>query len=71
MKFFENNPDTLVINGTECLVECKSSGKWKAPLSGVKTVPKELLIYQQYLPEVKADSVVLVHEGMLDANSNK
>jgi len=69
IRFFENNPDILIINGIECLVECKSSGEWKAPLSGVKSVPKELLIYQQYLPEVGSNSVILVYEGLLDPNS--
>lgn len=71
VRFFENNPDILIIDGIECLVECKSSGEWKAPLSGVKSVPKELLIYQQYFPEVQSNSVILVYEGSLDASSHK
>jgi hypothetical protein len=69
VRFFENNPDILITNGIECLVECKSSGEWRAPLSGVKSVPKELLIYQQYLPEVGSNSIILVYEGQLDAGS--
>jgi hypothetical protein len=71
IRFFENNPDILVINGIECLVECKSSSEWKAPLSGMKSVPKELLIYQQYLPEVGSNSIILVYEGSLDGSSQK
>jgi hypothetical protein len=70
-RFFENNPDILIINGIECLVECKSTGEWKTPLSGVKSVPKELLIYQQYFPEVRSNSVILVYEGSLDVSSHK
>jgi len=71
MRFFENNPDILIINGIESLVECKSSGEWKAPLSGTKSVPKELLIYQQYFAEVKSNSVIIIYEGLLDINSHK
>jgi len=71
IRFFENNPDILVINGIECLVECKSSGEWKSPLSGEKSVSKELVIYQQYAPEVKSNSIILIYEGMLDNNSRK
>lgn len=70
-RFFENNPDILVINGIESLVECKSIGEWKPPLSSDKKVPKELLIYQQYFPQVNSDSVVLVYEGSLDRDSQK
>lgn len=71
MKFFENNPDILVINGIESLIECKSSGEWRSPLSSDKRVPKELFIYQQYMPEVKSNSIVLVYEGALDRDSKK
>jgi hypothetical protein len=71
MRFFENNPDILIINGIESLVECKSIGEWKSPLSSVKSVPKEFLIYQQYFPEVNSDSVVLIYEGSLDTDSQK
>lgn len=67
--FFENNPDILILNGIESLVECKSTGEWHPPLSGVKSVPKEIIIYQQYFPEVKPNSVVLVYEGSLDTES--
>jgi len=71
IRFFENNPDILVMNGIESLVECKSSGEWKSPLTNVKSVPKEFLIYQQYIPEVQSDSVLIAYEGSLDANSQK
>jgi hypothetical protein len=71
MRFFENNPDILVINGIESLIECKSSGEWKSPLTSVKSVPKEIVIYQQYFPEVHSDSVVLAYEGSLDDDSHK
>jgi len=70
-RFFENNPDILVINGIESLVECKSIGEWKPPLTSNKSVPKELLIYQQYFPQVNSNSVVLVYEGSLDTGSQK
>ena len=69
MRFFENNPDILITNGVEVLVECKSSGEWKSPLSGEKSVPKEVFVYQQYFPEIKSNSVVIVYEGRLDAKS--
>ena len=68
IRFFENNPDILITNGMESLVECKSIGEWKAPLSN-KSVPKEILTYQQMIAEVKPSSVLLVYEGTLDAES--
>jgi hypothetical protein len=71
IRFFENNPDILVMNGIESLVECKSSGEWKSPLTNVKSVPKEFLIYQQYFTEVHPDSVLIAYEGSLDADSQK
>lgn len=71
IRFFENNPDILILNGIQSLVECKSIGEWHSPLSGEKSVPKEILIYQQYFPEVKSDSVVLVYEGTLDQDSSQ
>jgi hypothetical protein len=70
-RFFENNPDILVKNGIESLVECKSSGEWKSPLSTNKNMPKELTLYQQYFPQVHSDSVALVYEGVLDIESKK
>jgi len=70
-RFFENNPDILITNGIECLVECKSVGEWKSPLSTNKSIPKELLIYQQYFPQVNSESVVLIYEGSLDGDSQK
>jgi len=71
MRFFENNPDILVINGIESLVECKSIGEWGTCLSGEKSVPKEVIVYQQYMPEIKSDSVVIIYEGTLDTESRK
>lgn len=71
VRFFENNPDILVKNGIESLVECKSSGEWKSPLATEKSIPKELLIYQQYFPEIHSDSVALVYEGTIDTDSRK
>jgi len=68
IRFFENNPDILITNGIESLVECKSIGEWKAPLSN-KSVPKEIMTYQQMIAEVKPSSVLLVYEGTLDAES--
>jgi hypothetical protein len=68
IKFFENNPDILITNGIESLVECKSIGEWKT-LTGVKSIPKEILIYHQALPEVNSDSVLLVYEGELNSSS--
>jgi hypothetical protein len=68
IRFFENNPDILITNGIEILVECKSIGEWKAPLSN-KSVPKEIMTYQQMITEVKPSSVLLVYEGTLDAES--
>ena len=34
-------------------------------------MPKELTLYQQYFPQVHSDSVALVYEGVLDAESKK
>jgi hypothetical protein len=68
IRFFENNPDILITNGIESLVECKSIGEWKAPLSN-KGVPKEIMTYQQMITEVKPSSVLLAYEGTLDAES--
>lgn len=68
IRFFENNPDILITNGIESLVECKSIGEWKAPLSG-KGVMKELMTYQQMIAEVKPSSVLLAYEGTLDSES--
>jgi len=70
-RFFENNPDILVKNGIESLVECKSSGEWKSPLSTDKNMPKELMLYQQYFPQVQSDSIALIYEGVLDTESKK
>lgn len=69
MAFFENNPDILITNGIEILVECKSIGEWKMPIRDIKNVPKEILIYQQYLKEIKSQSVMVVYEGTLDEKS--
>jgi len=68
IRFFENNPDILITDGIESLVECKSIGEWKAPLS-YKSVPKEIMIYQQLIAEVKPSSVLIAYEGTLDAKS--
>jgi len=68
VRFFENNPDILITNGIESLVECKSIGEWKAPLSN-KSVPKEIMTYQQMITEVKPSSVLLAYEGTLDPES--
>ena len=68
IRFFENNPDILITNGIESLVECKSIGEWKPPLSD-KSVSKEIMTYQQMIAEVKPNSVVLAFEGTLDAES--
>ena len=68
IRFFENNPDILITNGVESLVECKSISEWKAPL-GYKSVPKTIMIYQQLIAEVKPSSVLIVYEGTLDAKS--
>ena len=67
-KFFENNPDILITNGVEVLVECKSIGEWKAPLSD-KRVPKEIIIYERLFDQVKPTSVLIAYEGTLDAKS--
>lgn len=70
MKFFENNPDILVINGIESLFECKSIGEWHTPLAGSeKGVQKEFVLYQQYMPEVRPNSAVIVYEGSVDPES--
>lgn len=71
VRFFENNPDILVMNGIESLIECKSSGEWKSPLKSAKSVPKELITYQQYFREVHSNSIVLAYEGSLDAESHQ
>jgi len=68
IRFFENNPDILITNGVEVLVECKSIGEWKGPLSD-KRVPKEITIYERLFDEVKPSSVLIVYEGTLDAKS--
>lgn len=68
IKFFENNPDILITNGIESLVECKSIGEWKTPLSD-KSVPKEIMTYEQVIAEVKPNSVMIVYEGTMDAKS--
>jgi hypothetical protein len=68
IRFFENNPDILITNGIETLVECKSIGEWKAPLSD-KSVPKEIMTYEQVIAEVKPNSVMIVYEGTLDTKS--
>lgn len=69
VKFFETNPDILILNGLESLVECKSSGEWHSPLSSEKNVQQEFIIYQKYMPEVRTNSVLIVYEGLLDQNS--
>lgn len=71
VKFFETNPDILILNGLESLVECKSSSEWHSPLSSEKNVQKEFIIYQKYMPEVRTNSVLIVYEGSLDMNSKK
>jgi len=68
IRFFENNPDILITNGIESLVECKSTGEWKAPLSD-KSVSKEIMTYQQMIADVHPSSVMLAYEGTLDAES--
>jgi hypothetical protein len=70
-KFFESNPDILILNGLESLVECKSSGEWHSPLSSEKGVQKEFIIYQKYMSEVRTNSVLIVYEGSLDHNSRR
>lgn len=74
MRFFENNPDILIINDVECLVECKSIGEWQPPLSSEKSVVKEIITYNQFLTEIRRNnkhpnSIVIVYEGPLDSNS--
>jgi len=69
VKFFKTNPDILILNGLESLVECKSSGEWHSPLSSEKKVQQEFIIYQKYMPEVRTNSVLIVYEGSLDQNS--
>lgn len=68
-RFFENNPDILIINGVECLVECKSSGEWHSPLRRGKGVSKEIFLYHQYMPQVKSNSIVLIYEGKIDSKA--
>ena len=70
VRFFENNPDIFIVNGIESLVECKSIGEWKSPLT-YKSVQKEFAIYKQNFPEVHSDSVVIAYEGTLDAISQQ
>ena len=69
VRFFETNPDILILNGLESLVECKSSGEWHSPLRSEKNVQQEFIIYQKYMPEVRTNSVLIVYEGSLDQNS--
>lgn len=69
LSFFENNPDILIINHIESLVECKSIGEWRSPLSVEKSVAKEIITYQQFISEVKPNSVVVIYEGNLDTDS--
>lgn len=71
MRFFENNPDILIMDGIECIVECKSSGEWRSPLRMEKGVSKEIFLYHQYMPEVKSNSIVLVYEGKIDSKAQK
>jgi len=68
IRFFENNPDILITDGIESLVECKSVGEWKAPLSD-KSVPKEIMTYEQVITEVKPNSILIAYEGTLDVKS--
>jgi len=68
MRFFENNPDILITNGLEVLVECKSIGEWKPPLSD-KNVAKEIVTYEQLFPEVRPDSILVAYEGPIDMKS--
>jgi len=68
IRFFENNPDILITNDVVSLVECKSIGEWKAPLSN-KSVPKEIMTYEQVIAEVKPNSVLIAYEGTLDVKS--
>ncbi len=70
-RFFENNPDILIVNGIECIVECKSSGEWHSPLRTQKGVSKEVFLYHQYMPQVKANSIVLIYEGKIDSKAQK
>ena len=37
----------------------------------MKNIPKELFIYQQYMPEVKHDSTTNVYEGPVKGESRK
>ncbi len=71
IRFFENNPDILILNGMECLVECKSTGEWRSPLRTEKGISKEIFIYDQYMPEVKSNSIVLIYEGKIDSKAKK
>lgn len=68
VRFFENNPDILVTNGIEVLVECKSIGEWKPPLSD-KSVINEIVAYERLFPEVNPNSILVVYEGSLDTKS--
>ena len=65
INFFENNPDIIIKNGLECLVECKSTNEWKNIDTIGKQVPKEIITYNNLLSEVKSNSIIIVYEGRL------
>jgi hypothetical protein len=65
-KIAQDNPDMLVENGITCLVECKSADEWKSPIRLRKAIKGEIMNYQDYAEDVRANSALIVCEGTPD-----
>lgn len=59
----QNNPDIVIFNDFTSLVECKSSAEWGTVLTYSKQIKGEILAYQAYVEEIKAESAIFACEG--------
>lgn len=58
-----DNPDIVIKNDIRTLVECKSKSEWGEIVKYDKRVGGELLMYQQYAEQVKANSAFFICEA--------
>lgn len=58
-----DNPDIIIKNNIKTLVECKSKSEWGDVVKYDKRVGGELLMYQQYAEQIKANAAVFVCEA--------
>lgn len=58
-----DNPDILIRNKTRTLIECKSRAEWGDVLKFDKRIGGELMMYQQYAKDVKANAVAFICES--------